>query len=157
MGLFELLHGARHRASSLDDQTRNKLIKAWGLDGEEVAARRPEQAADGLSLDYDRVQWLRKLKHVLDELPDSEQRWPQLVTEARAKGFDEAWMRRMMTDEFALMARRAVADQYFDESERRRLDLARYLIGLTEKEAQAIFQSVVSEAEAFFGGHVRNG
>ena len=154
MGLFDLLNGARHRASALDERTREKLMVAWGLDQDEVVAREPETTPEGTPLDYDRTQWVRKLRHILDELPDSEPRWGQLVQEARAKQFDETWMRRLMLDEFAMLVRRAVADRLFTERERRKLDQARFLIGLNEAEAEAVYGSVVREAETFFGEHV---
>jgi len=154
MGIFHLLQGARRKTSALDDHSREKLMQAWGLERDELAERRPERTAEGTRLDYDRVQWERKLKHILDELPESEPRWEPLMREARALGFDEAWARRVMTDEFALMVRRAVADRLFSERERRKLDLARYLIGLTEEEAEAITRTIVQDAESFFGEHV---
>lgn len=154
MGLFDLLNGARHRASTLDERTRGKLLEAWGLADEEVAARAPEVTPEGTPLDYDRTQWVRKLRHILDELPESEPRWGQLVQEARAKQFDEAWVRRLMLEEFAMMIRRAVADRLFTERERRKLDQARVLIGLNAEEARGIYANVVREAEAFFGEHV---
>lgn len=154
MGLFDLLHGARNRASTLDEKARARLIEAWGLEEGDLSERSPEKTAGGTPLDYDRNQWVRKLRHVLDELPDSEPRWEVLVREGRAKQFDEAWMRRLMLDEFAMMVRRAVADRVFTERERKKLDLARYLIGLNEAEASAIYASVVQEAETFFGEHV---
>ncbi len=109
---------------------------------------------EGAPLDYDRTQWLRKLKHILDELPDSEPRWEQLVREGRAKGFEESWMRHLMLEEFTLLVRRAVADRVFSERERRKLDLARVLVGLDQAQAEAIYASVVKEAETFFGEEV---
>jgi hypothetical protein len=154
MGLFDLLHGARNRASTLDDQARNRLMEAWGLDEGDLAERAPRKTDEGTPLEYDRAQWVRKLRHLLDELPDSEPRWEQLVREGRAKQFDEAWMRRLMLDEFAMMVRRAVADRVFTERERKKLDQARVLIGLNEAEASAIYSSVIKEAETFFGQHV---
>ena len=155
MGLFDHLHGARDRASALDDRSRAKLLEAWGLIEDDVANDRISRySTQGTPLDYDRTQWLRKLKHILDELPESESRWDQLVQEGRAKGFDEAWMRHLMHEEFALLVRRAVADRVFSERERRKLDLARYLVGLDETQAEAIYASVVKEAETFFGEEV---
>ncbi|MEW4566448.1 hypothetical protein AB1L88_01145 [Tautonia sp. JC769] len=155
MGLFDRLHGARDRASTLDDRSRAKLLEAWGLVEADVANDQvPRYSAEGTSLDYDRAQWLRKLKHILDELPDSEPRWEQLVREGRAKGFDDAWMGHLMREEFALLVRRAVADRVFSERERRKLDQARILVGLSEAEAEAVYASVVKEAETFFGEEV---
>jgi len=158
MKLFDLIRGARRKASDLDEPSRQKLLQAWGLDENDwnqagtatLQAPRPDEA----SRDYDRMQWQRKLKRVLDELPDSEPEWPQLLTEAKAKGFEDDWVRQQMLDEFSLMVRRAVADRHFNEHERRKLDLARYLIGLTTQEAESIYAKVVKEAESFFGENV---
>lgn len=154
MGLFDLLHGARDRASAMDERARTRLLEAWGLAEDEVADPAPRPIPADSALDFDRAQWIRKLKHILEELPDSEPRWEQLVRDARAKGFDEPWMRGMMLSEFALLVRRAVSDRVFTDREKRKLDLARSLVGLNEAEAEAIYASVVKEAEAFFGEQV---
>ena len=154
MSVFDRLHQARDRADGLDEETRTRMMAAWGLSEEQspATAERPDAAA--LQLDYDRVQWQRKLRHILNDLPELGPRWDHLLTEARAKGFDEGWVRQEMRDEFILMIRRAVADRLFTETERRTLDRVRYLIGLSEAEAEAAYETVVHEAEIFFGEHV---
>ncbi|RUL86121.1 hypothetical protein [Tautonia sociabilis] len=154
MGFLDLLHGARGRASTLDERSRANLLRAWGLDESDLEERTPEDAGEKNPLDYDRSQWGRKLRHILDGLPDSESRWEHLIQEGRAKRFDEDWMRGLMRDEFAMMVRRAVADRVFTDRERQKLDRARTLIGLDEDEARAISSSVVREAESFFGEQV---
>jgi hypothetical protein len=100
---------------------------------------------------YDRVQWQKKLKRILDELPDSQAEWPILMTEARALGFDAVWIHDCHIEGFQMLIRQAVADRHVTEAEHRKIDLARDLIGIPEAEAEAILHSIVAEAEAFFG------
>lgn len=103
---------------------------------------------------YDRAQWAKKLKRILAELPDSKSEWDDLTTEARAMGFDPAWVEQCSVEEFTLMVRRAVADRVVTDAEHRTIDLARDLIGLPDAKAEAILHGVVAEAEKFFGGTV---
>jgi hypothetical protein len=100
---------------------------------------------------YDQTNWLKKLKRILDGLPESRPEWDDLVAEARALNFDPDWVARSQVDEFMLLVRRAVADGVFTEPEHRKLDLARDLIGIPEAEAEAALSSIVAEAESFFG------
>ena len=154
MSVFDRLHGARRRAEELDDESRQRMMHAWGLAEElPASAARNRDGADA-QLDYDRVQWQRKLRHILGDLPELGPRWEQLLTEARAKGFDEEWMQHEMREEFLLMVRRAVADRLFTERERRALDRVRFLIGMSEAEAEAAYDAVIRDAESFFGEHV---
>ena len=97
------------------------------------------------------MQWHKKLKRILDELPASQAEWPVLMTEARALGFDTTWLQECQLEEFQLMIRQAVSDRHFTEEEHRKLDLARDLIGIPEVEAEAMLDAIVAEAEAFFG------
>jgi hypothetical protein len=99
---------------------------------------------------YDRFQWRKKLKRILDELPGSRSEWPDLITEARALGFEHDWTHDCLTEEFELMVRRAVSYRRFTEHEHCKLDLARDLIGIPEAEAEAILHAIVAEAKAFF-------
>lgn len=154
MGLFDLLHSARQQDSEMDERTRAKLYQAWGLSEENQFDRTAEEKTSATPLDYDRIQWIRKLRHVLSELPDSEDRWETLVREGRAKQFEDAWMRQFMLDEFAMLVRQAVADRVFTDRERQKLEVARLLIGLNETEANAIYTTVIREAETFFGEEV---
>lgn len=163
MKFFDRLRGAREKAEEMDPESRRKLLEAWGLEEDATPAAREaagipvrEAAPDGSSpaLAYDRSQWHRRLKTVLAELPDTEDDWEHVVSDAKAKGFDPIWVTQTMMDEFVLMVREAVADRVFTERERKKLDLARQLIGLTEAQADAVYQRVISEAEAFFGGAV---
>ncbi len=100
---------------------------------------------------YDRVQWQKKLKRILDELPGSKPEWAVLVTEARALSFEPAWIHDCQIEEFRMLVRQAVADRHVTEDEHRKLDLARDLIGIPEAEAEAILHAIMAEAEAFFG------
>ena len=103
------------------------------------AGLRPVGAAGGDEpLDYDRQQWRKKLKRVLEDLPGTRAEWADMMSEARALGFDPGWVRHCQDEEFQLLVRRAVSDRAFTEEEHRKLDLARDLIGIPEAEAEAI-------------------
>lgn len=104
---------------------------------------------------YDRTLWHRKLTRILDELPDSEPQWKALMYDARALELEAGWVGQTLIEEFLLLVRRAVADRVVTESEHRKLDLARRLVGLSEEEAEAALLRVVAEAESFFGAPVR--
>jgi hypothetical protein len=105
---------------------------------------------------YDRVQWQKKLKRVLADLPASQSEWTSLLTEARALGFEPEWVRECQLEGFRMLIRQAVADRHVTEDEHRKLDLARDLILIPEAEAEAILHIIVDEAEAFFGKPVEN-
>ena len=78
-----------------------------------------------------------------------------MLAEGRALGFEEEWMTRAMVEEFTLLVRRVVADRNIERQEHRKLDMARDLIGMSPDEAANLLQSVVAEAESFFGDSVR--
>lgn len=115
------------------------------------AAEAPAQAGR-----YDRAQWHKKLKRILDELPESRSEWESLAFEARALELEPDWVMQAQCEEFLLLVRRVVSDQIMTETEHQKLDLARQLIGLTEAEAEAVVHAVVAEAESFFGKPVRD-
>ena len=50
-----------------------------------------------------------------------------------------------------MLVRRAVADRVVTEAEHRKLDFARDLLGIPDREAESILDTVVAEAETFFG------
>ena len=100
---------------------------------------------------YDRDQWRRKLKRILEKLPGSRAEWDDLIWEAGGLGLDTAWVEQCQREEFALLVRRAVADLGVTLQEHHKLELARGLIGLPEDEAEAVLRSIAAEAEAFFG------
>ena len=139
------------------EEAGRRLSTAWGLDDERnqsAPPAHPEGFADA-SL-YDRAQWRKKLKHILGELPVSRSRWDELIAEARSMSFDPEWMMQCQVEEFLLLIRRAVSDRRFTEDEHHKIDLARQLIGIPEAEAEAALQTVMAEAEQFFGKPVRN-
>ncbi|HEX8201737.1 MAG TPA: hypothetical protein VF590_14745, partial [Isosphaeraceae bacterium] len=145
---------------------RRRLAELWGLDeqeafgdAEDASASPPTEAeadadADAATGDYDRAQWQKKMKRILEELPGSREQWGPLMAEARALGFDGPWMYRAQIEEFTLLVRRAVADGVFTEKEHQTLDLARDLMGLPEAEAESLVHGIVTEAETFFGKHI---
>jgi hypothetical protein len=135
------------------DRPPEALARAWGLDGE--AADGDDAGTGRRTSEYDRAQWHKKMKRVLDGLPASEPEFGMLMTEARSLKFDPEWVRKCQVDEFLLMVRRAVADRHLTEDEQRKLDLARDLIGIPEPEAEVALRTVIAEAETFFGGPVR--
>lgn len=156
MGFFDTL---RH---VLSGEHRRPVDRGQG-EGPEIG-RDPEPGGPGPTDEadatapapdtYDRLNWQKKLKRILNELPGSQPGWPDLMAEARALGFDPVWVYHGQVEEFRMMVRRAVSDRHFTEEEHRRIDLARDLIGIPEAEAEAILHAIVAEAEAFFGAPV---
>ena len=143
MGFFDTLRRVlsgkdRHRAAAPDDPSPARDLDRDG----------PPSGDSGV---YDRLNWQKKLKRILAELPASKPQWPELMAEARALGFEHDWVHHCQVEEFQMMVRRAVSDGHFTEAEHRKLDLARDLIGIPEAEAEAILHAIVAEAEAFFG------
>ena len=106
---------------------------------------------------YDRTQWAKKVKRVLERLPKSEGEWPDVLAESKAMDFDPGWIKQCIRDEFTMLVRQAVADRVVTESEHRKLDFARDLLGIPDAEAEAILHDVIAEAETFFGKHVEGG
>ncbi len=164
MNFLDRLLGAREKAEGMNPEQRRKMMAAWGLDestplvepdaSEPVASESPSglyELPHPVEMTYDRAQWRKRVKRVLDDLPDSEDEWEQVVSEAKAKEFDPQWVSESIREEFALMIREAVADRVFSEREHRKIDHARFLIGLGEAEAEAISKRVIAEAEDFFG------
>ena len=150
MGFFDALRRVLHRDAG--GPAGGDLAEAWGLKKDGADARPADLAADATA--YDRAQWHKKMKRILDELPGSQPQWAELMTEARALNLDPAWVTRCQVDEFMLLIRRAVSDRHFTEAEHRKLDLARDLIGIPEAEAEAALNSIIAEAESFFGKSV---
>ena len=149
MGFFDALRRVLHRDEPAPFST--ELATAWGLsaDGLDDGHSPPGGAAEDASA-YDRAQWQKKMKRLLDELPASEPQWAELMSDARALNFDQDWITRSQVEEFLLLIRRAVSDRRFNEQEHRKLELARDLIGIPEAEAEAALHFIVAEAEFFF-------
>jgi hypothetical protein len=103
---------------------------------------------------FDRTQWSKKLKRVIEGLPETRAEWDDVVAESKALGFEADWVALRARDAFTLLVRRAVADRVVTDAEHRKIDLARDLIGLSDADAEAILQKVVEEAESFFGKSV---
>ncbi len=104
--------------------------------------------------EYDRAHWAKKLKRVLAGLPATRPEWDDVAAEARAMGFDPAWLAQSYRDEFTLLVRRAVADRVVTESEHQKLDLVRDVVGISDAEGETILHAVIAEAESFFGRSV---
>jgi hypothetical protein len=168
MGFFDALkrvlsHGTNEQVSN---DTKKKIRKAWGLDEEEIAAeaKRVGQAAPAAGAEavtasasaYDRSQWAKKLRHILDELPTSQQSWQELMAEAHALKLEPDWIADRQREEFAFLIRRAVSDRVVSEDDHHKLDLARKLIGIPETEAEQTLHAIMAEAEAFFGTPVKD-
>jgi hypothetical protein len=165
MGFFDALLRvrSRDRHPHETDETRKSLRAAWGLaDVESPKAPALAQAGQlptagaatgSIASEYDRSQWRKKLRHVLEELPASQPRWRVLEADAHALNLDPQWIADRKREEFAFLVRRAVADRTLsaDAEEHHKLELARRLIGMPETEAEAILHAITAEAEAFFG------
>lgn len=130
-----------------------RLAGAPGVDDEGDPASAAEPVPFHGS-EYDRKSWRKKLKLVLDDLPDSRGRWDDLMAEALSLGIDPATVAAWGREEFTMLIRRVVADRVVTESEHRKLDLARDLLEIPDAEAERILHAVVADAETFFGGSV---
>jgi len=119
--------------------------------GRAPAADPAEMAAPPATTDYDTIQWRKKLKRILEHLPDAQGQWADLLQEAGALGLDPQWVARAQREEFALIVRRIVSDRVVTPQEHQKLELARTLIGIPESEAVATLNAIVAEAAAFFG------
>src|SRR3954454_21480466 len=90
-----------------------------------VPAADPEaMAAPPQTTDYDRDQWRRKLKRILDQLPTSQGEWTDLMADAGALKLDTAWVEQCQREEFALLIRGAVGDRKLTLAEHSKLELA---------------------------------
>jgi hypothetical protein len=149
MAFFESLRRALGGAAPINP----RLAKAWNVDneGNPRDAAEPEPFHGG---EVDKRNWLKKLKLLLDELPDSQSRFPDHIAEAHALGFDPEQIRNWFREEFAMLVRRVVADGVVTEGEHRNLELARQVLAIPDAEAEAILRAVVADAESFFGGTV---
>jgi hypothetical protein len=130
-----------------------RLAGAPGVDDEgDPADAPPPEPFHGSG--YDRKNWRNKLKLILDDLPDSRDRFRELLSEGLSLGLDADTIRAWCREEFTMMVRGIVADRVVTEAEHRRLDLARDLMEIPDAEAEGILHAVVAEAEQFFGRHV---
>lgn len=104
--------------------------------------------------DYDREQWRKKLKRILNHLPRSQPEWDDLVQEAGALELGDEWVSTTFCVEFSLLIRKFVSDRVVTSEEHHTLDLARSLMGITDEEAESLLHAIVVEAESFFGGKI---
>jgi hypothetical protein len=118
--------------------------------GRVPAADPAAMAAPPRTTDYDREQWRRKLKRVLEQLPTSQGEWTALMADAGALDLDTAWVEQCQREEFALLIRSAVGDRQVTLAEHSKLELARSLIGIPDTEAESTLHSIVAEAQEFF-------
>ena len=151
MGFFDALRRTLGGDPGVAQSPRDIEARFLGVDPDTLPITPETPFA---SAEYDRAQWARKLKRVLDDLPESRPQWQDVAAEANAMDFDPAWVAQCGRDEFALMVRRAVADRVVTEAEHYKLDMARDLIGIPDAEAETILHAIVAEAETFFGGTV---
>jgi hypothetical protein len=165
MGFFSALkrllpHAWHARAS---EESRQRIRVAWGLDDDEIDTtgrgedHSPSTTTTGSNASvFDRAQWQKKLRRILDELPGSQPQWHDLMTEAHALQLEPDWIADRQREEFAFVIRRAVADKVVSEEDHHKLDLARKLIGMSEADAEAALHAILAEAEAFFGAPVKD-
>lgn len=151
MGFFNALRRVLSGENAGEQPVNHRLAEAWGLADSEVGPDHGEASEAG---EYDRNQWRKRLKRVLAELPGSASEWSDLIADGKALGFESDWMDHCAREEFDLMVRRAVSDRVFTESEHRRLDFVRDLMGIPEHEAEERLHAVVAEAERFFGERI---
>ncbi len=161
MGFVDTLRRVMGRdpAEGADESTRigPLVVEPGGVMSDDSGADAgPAVPPDPVS-PYDRAQWHKKLKRILDGLPGTQGEWDALMYDARALELDPAWLTQCQREEFLLLVRRAVSDRVVTAQEHRKLDLARELIGLPEAEAVEALHAIVSEAESFFGKPVRDG
>jgi hypothetical protein len=162
MGFFDALkrvltHETDPHAS---EETQKRIRDAWGLNDEESGREaepktEPSALAESTASLYDRTQWEKKLRKVLDDLPGSQAQWQDLVTEAHALALDPRWVADRQREQFSFLVRRAVADKVVSEEDHDKLELARKLIGMSEAEAEQTLHAIMAEASAFFGAPVK--
>lgn len=159
MGFLKTLERLVGLGAAEPEEERARFLAAWESYGDE----RPEvpefpsdkvMGADETGLDYDRAQWLKKLKRVLEDLPESRPTWSQLEAEVKTLGLAPEWVSRAYRAEFTMLVRQKLADCGLNSSERETLELARELTGLSNEEALAILREVTREAQSFFGRDV---
>lgn len=155
MGFFDTL---RHVLGGGDsrDATAESSNLTESDPGDDAVDSGPAQPPEPITV-YDRAHWHKKLKRVLEELPESRGEWDDLMREARALELGPEWIASCQREEFLLLIRRAVSDRVVTAKEHRKLDLARDLIGISDDEAEAALHAIIAEAESFFGKPVKDG
>jgi hypothetical protein len=166
MGFFDVLKRLLPHASHphATDESRRRIRAAWGLDDDDTTdegtgaehTSAAAMTAGSIASVYDRAQWQKRLRKILDELPDSQPQWHDLITDAHALQLEPDWIADREREEFAFLIRRAVAHQVISEDDHHKLDLARKLIGMPEAEAEKALHAIMAEAAAFFGAPVKD-
>ena len=157
MGFFDALRRAlsHETHAHVPYDSRKRIRDAWGLEDEASAAPAPGPESPGASA-YDRSQWTKRLRRILDELPGSQDQWRDLMTDAHALALEPEWIAQQEREGFAFLVRAAVSHRKVTEEEHRKIELARKLIDLPEARAEEILHSIMAEAEAFFGAPVQD-
>ena len=151
MGFFDSLRRAMGSHSKADE----RLSAVWSLNDTDEQDRQILSEPEPFhGSEYDRKNWRKKLKRILEDLPDSKGEWAGHLAEAHALGIRPDQLGTWVRDEFALLVRKTVADRVVTEAEHRKLDLARELLQIPDDEAEQILHDVVAEAEKFFGGAI---
>ena len=164
MGFFNALKRLLPHASQGDanEEARQRIRAAWGLDDDESRPKGTSQAESRATLTaisnasgFDRDQWQKKLRRILDELPGSQPQWHDLMTEAHALQLESDWIADRQREEFTFVIRRAVADKVISEADHHKLDLAQADRDVRGRSRSRPAQ-VLAEAEAFFGAPVKD-
>jgi len=151
MGFFDSLR----RSLGGRDVANERLAAAWNLNDTDEQDQEPTSEPEPFhGSEYDRKNWRKKLKRILEELPASQDEWAGHLAEAHALGIRPEQIATWSRDEFALLVRKTVAQRVMTEPEHRKLDLARELLQIPDAEAEQILNDVVAEAEKFFGGRI---
>jgi hypothetical protein len=158
MGFFNALKRvlSHHARQTPSEEAQRRIRAAWGLDDAGTGAPPGTTAQAGSASAYDRSQWRKRLRKILEELPASQDHWHDLMADAHALQLEDGWIREQQREEFTFLVRRAVSDRVVSEEEHRKLDHARRLMQMSEAEAEQILQAIVSEAESFFGTPVKD-
>jgi hypothetical protein len=154
MGFFDSLRRVLGGESAPGDASVNvRQAGAWNVDdeGDPATSAEPLPFEGG---EYDRKNWRKKLKLILEDLPASKDKWPDHIADAHSLGIEPGTIQDWCREEFTLLIRRIVSDRVVTEAEHRKLDLARDLLQIPDAEAEAILHDVVADAEKFFGGTV---
>ena len=152
MGFFDSLR--RALGGNAHKKADPKISRAWGLEETELEPTTTGEPESFHAGEYDRKNWRKKLKRILDDLPESKSQWPDHIADAHSMGVPADLLKTWFREEFAMLVRRMVADRKVTEAEHRTLDLARTLLEIPDAEAESILHAVVGEAEIFFGGTI---
>jgi hypothetical protein len=166
MGFFGALKRvlSREKHAEVSDEAKQRVRAAWRLDEEETTpepAVPPPAPAHGVAATttastYDRSLWQKRLRRILDELPDSQRQWHDLMADAHVLRLEPDWIAQHQREEFVFLIRRAVSHRVVSEDDHKKLELARKLIGIPEAEAEETLHAIVAEAEAIFGTPIKN-